>query len=145
MKGRASFGGTATAVWRPGSDHLARSRLAAAMKRWGFATLDELHRASVDRPEWFWPAAAEDLGIPLRGPVTQVIDASRGHVFPQWFKGATLNVVESCVDRHAADPAQAVREALIYEGDGGQRRSLTFARTEDRGRPLCRRPAPVWV
>jgi acetyl-CoA synthetase len=127
MKGRALFGGTATAVWRPGAEHLARSRLAAAMTRWGVTTLEELHRASVDQPEWFWPAAAADLGIPLRGTVTQVIDASRGHVFPQWFKGATLNVVESCVDRHAADPAQAAREALVYEGDGGQRRSLTFA------------------
>ena len=127
MKGRASFGGSATAVWQPTAEHLARSRLAAAMKRWGFGSLEALHRASVDRPEWFWPAAAEDLGIPLRGTVTQVIDASRGHVFPQWFKGATLNIVDSCVDRHAADPAQAGREALIFEGDAGQRRSLTFA------------------
>jgi acetyl-CoA synthetase len=127
MKGRASFGGTAKAVWQPTAEHLARSRLAAAMKRWGFDSLEALHRASVDRPEWFWPAAAQDLGIPLHGTVTKVIDASRGHVFPQWFKGATLNVVDSCVDRHAADPLQAAREAVIYEGDGGQRRSLTFA------------------
>jgi acetyl-CoA synthetase len=127
MKGRALFGRDATAVWRPGAEHLARSRLAAAMKRWGFDSLEALHRASVDRPEWFWPAAAADLGIPLHGAVSQVIDASRGYVFPQWFKGATLNVVESCVDRHAADPAQSEREALVYEGDGGQRRSMTFA------------------
>ena len=54
------------AVWRPGPEHIARSRLAAAMKRWGFASLEEFHAASVDQPEWFWPAAAEDLGIPLR-------------------------------------------------------------------------------
>ena len=67
MKGRASFGGAGTAVWRPGAEHVARSRLAAAMKRWGIASLAELHRASVDRPEWFWPAAAEDLSIPLHG------------------------------------------------------------------------------
>ena len=114
-------------MWRPGAEHMARSRLAAAMKRWGFSSLEELHRASVDRPEWFWPAAAEDLGIPLHGKITEVRDASRGHVFPQWFKGATLNVVESCVDRHAADPVQAARTALVYEGDSGQRRTLTFA------------------
>ena len=116
MKGRASFGGVNTAVWRPGPEHIARSRLAAAMKRWGFTSLEELHRASVDRPEWFWPAAAEDLGIPLHGKIAEVRDESRGRVFPQWFKGATLNVVESCVDRHAADPVQAARTALVYEG-----------------------------
>jgi acetyl-CoA synthetase len=127
MKGRASFGASGAAVWRPGPEHLARSRLAAAMQRWGFATLEELQRASVERPEWFWPAAAEDLGIPLRGQVATVRDESRGRVFPQWFKGATLNVVDSCVDRHAADPVQAQRTAVVYEGDSGQRRSLTFA------------------
>src|ERR671935_2541431 len=104
MKGRASFGGPASAVWQPGAEQIARSRLAAAMKRWGFSSLEELHRASVDRPEWFWPAAAEDLGVPLRGKVTKVLDDARGRAFPQWFKGATLNVAESCVDRHAADP-----------------------------------------
>ncbi|GAA4353711.1 AMP-binding protein [Variovorax defluvii] len=126
MKGRASFGNADAAVWRPEAGHLARSRLAAAMKRWGFATLEEFHRASVDRPEWFWPAAAEDLGIPLRGKVETVRDEARGRVFPQWFKGATLNAVESCVDRHASDPVQAQQTAVVYEGDSGQRRSLSF-------------------
>jgi acetyl-CoA synthetase len=126
MKGRASFGRPEIAVWHPGAEHLARSRLAKAMKRWGFSTLEEFHQASVDRPEWFWLAAAEDLGIPLHGKAALVRDASRGHAFPQWFKGATVNAVESCVDRHAADPAQAQRTAVVYEGDSGQHRSLTF-------------------
>ena len=31
------------------------------------------------------------------------------------------------MDRHASDPVQAAREAVVYEGDSGQRRSLTFA------------------
>lgn len=126
MKGRASFGSSG-AVWYPGEEHISRSRLAAAMKRWGFSSLEEFHRASVDRPDWFWAAAAEDLGIPLRGQVHTVRDESLGRAFPQWFKGATLNAVESCVDRHAADPAQAQRAAVTYEGDSGQQRSLTFA------------------
>lgn len=127
MKSRALFGSPEAAVWRPRPEHLARSRLAAAMKKWGFATLQQLHEASVERPEWFWPAAAEDLGIPLHGQVKAVKDESRGRLFPQWFTGATLNVAESCVDRHAADPVQAQRTAVVYEGDSGQRRSLTFA------------------
>lgn len=127
MKGPARFGSADAAIWRPTAANLERSRLAAAMKRWGFSSLEALHQASVDRPEWFWPAAAEDLGIPLHGAVEAVQDESRGRIYPQWFKGATMNVVESCVDRHAADPAQAQRTAVVYEGDSGQRRSLTFA------------------
>lgn len=127
MKGSARFGNTQSAVWHPSAANIARSRLAAAMKRWGFSSLESLHQASVDQPEWFWPAAAKDLGIPLHGSVDAVKDESRGPMYPQWFKGATMNVVESCVDKHAADPVQASRLAVVYEGDSGQHRSLTFA------------------
>src|SRR5438876_2343869 len=126
MIGRARFGSADAAVWRPGPEHLARSRLAAAMKRWGYASLDELHRASVDDPHWFWPAVAEDLGIPLAGAPRAVCDASRGRAFPKWFAGATMNIVAS-LDRHAADARSAQRDAIVYEGDSGERRSLTFA------------------
>ncbi|WP_240975345.1 AMP-binding protein [Paraburkholderia aromaticivorans] len=97
------------------------------MKRWGFSTLEEFHQASVERAQWFWAAAAEDLGIPLKGKPHAIRDEAQGRVLPQWFTGATLNVVESCVDRHAAHPVQARREAVVYEGDFGQRRQLTFA------------------
>ena len=72
MLGRALFGHADAAIWQPGPEHIARSRLAAAMKRWSFSTLEELHAASVDKPDWFWPAAAEDLGIPLRGKIQTV-------------------------------------------------------------------------
>jgi acetyl-CoA synthetase len=63
MLGRADFGKPQAAVWLPRPEHFARSRLAAAMKRWGFDSLTALHRASVDRPDWFWPAAVEDLAF----------------------------------------------------------------------------------
>lgn len=127
MLGRACFGNVGAAVWRPGPQHFARSRLAAAMKRWGYPSLEALHRASVDDPAWFWPAVAEDLGIPLAGTVHALCDASRGRAFPRWFAGATMNIAASCVDRHAEDARSAQREAIVYEGDGGQRRSLSFA------------------
>ena len=127
MLGRALFGRADTAVWQPGPEHIARSKLAAAMKRWGFASLEAFHAASVDRPDWFWPAAAEDLGVPLRGQVKTVRNEAAGREFPRWFEGTSLNVVWSCVDRHAADPVQSQRKAVVYEGDSGQHRSLSFA------------------
>src|SRR5690554_6602531 len=120
MLGSNRFGAPGAAVWRPGPEHLARSRLAAAMRRWGFDSLEAFHKASVERPDWFWPAAAEDLGIPLRGQIKTVRNESAGRELPRWFEGAQLNVVWSCVDRPAADPALASTKAVIYEGDSGQ-------------------------
>jgi acetyl-CoA synthetase len=126
MLGRAAFGSGEGAVWRPTQEHIERSRLAAALKRWGFSSLTQFHAASVDRPDWFWRAAVEDLAIPLVGVPKAVRDEAGGREFPRWFPGTTLNVVTSCVNRHAGDPSQAQRAALVYEGDSGQRRTLTF-------------------
>ncbi|MDO5680541.1 MAG: AMP-binding protein [Pelistega sp.] len=129
MKGRASFGRTEGAAWIPTTTHFDRSRLAAMMKRCGFTSLEEFHHASIDNPEWFWAEAAKDLGIPLRNLPTPgpVIDETEGRAFPKWFNGSRLNIVESCVDRHAENPLLANRIAVVYEADNGIRHSLTFA------------------
>jgi acetyl-CoA synthetase len=127
MLGRATFGRSEAAVWRPGPEHVARSRLAKALRRWGYSTPSDLHRASVDKPEWFWPAAVEDLEIPLRGKPLAVRDDASGRAFPRWFGGCTINIVDSCLERWAREPAHANRPAVVYEGDSGQRRQVTFA------------------
>ena len=126
MRGRAVFGKPEEAVWRPSPEDLRRSRLAQAMKRWGYTSLTELHRASVDRPEWFWKVALDDLGITSAAPWTAVSDKSAGRKFPAWFPGARLNIAAHCVDRYAVRPEHSNRVAVIYEGNSGARRSLTF-------------------
>lgn len=130
LKGRIRFGRADMAVWRPTQEHLERSKLATSMRRWGFSTLEDFHRATVEDPDWFWPAAAEDLGVVFQGTRTAVRDASRGHAFPRWFTGQQLNAVWSCLERHARDAQLADREAVVYEGDIGQRRALTFAQLQ---------------
>ncbi|WP_081074251.1 AMP-binding protein [Burkholderia diffusa] len=127
MLGRARFGDPAAAVWHPTQENIARSRLAAAMQRWGFSSLSAFHAASVDKPDWFWPAAAEDLGVRLEGEARSVRDEAGGRAFPRWFDGATFNAVWGCVDRHAGDSARSAQLAVVYEGDSGQRRTLTYA------------------
>lgn len=126
MRGRAAFGDSSAAVWWPGEADTGRSRLAKAMAKWGFNSLAEFHAYSVDHSEWFWAAAAEDLGIPLKGPYSVVRDDARGRELPVWFSGATLNVVDACVECNARDPEQAARPAVIFESDSGQGRSLSF-------------------
>jgi acetyl-CoA synthetase len=130
MKGRSLFGTASGAAWVPTERHIARSKLASAMKRWGFATLQEFHRATVDKPEWFWPAAAEDLGFEFEGAAKSLRNADKGFAFPRWFEGQRCNAVRGCLERHARDPERAKQAAVVYEGDMGQRRSLTYAQLQ---------------
>jgi acetyl-CoA synthetase len=56
------------AIWVPDDAHVKRSRLLAALKRWGYADVEEMHRASIEDPETFWRAVVEDLDVTFATP-----------------------------------------------------------------------------
>ena len=126
MEGTGLFAAPSDPVWTPGPAQLERSRLLAAMRRWGYGNIADLHRASVDDPEWFWRAVADDLDIAFSEPFERARDESAGKPFPRWFTGGRINVAALCAHRHAPGPL-AGKEAVVYEGDSGQRRALTYA------------------
>lgn len=121
-------------AWNPGREVRDRSRLLAAIRKWGIGDSDEavaeLHRRAAANPEWFWQAAIEDLGVEFSTPFEQVVDESAGKPFPKWFPGGRINVAELAALRHARGPL-ADKTAVIYEGDQGQRRTLTFGELAD--------------
>jgi acetyl-CoA synthetase len=126
MRGFGLVAAAEAPAWQPGQAERDRSRLLQAMRRWGFTDPGELHRASVDDPEWFWRAVVDDLDIRFSTPFERILDDSQGKPFPCWFTGGRLNAADLCAHRHAAGPL-ATKDAVVYEGDSGQRRTLTFA------------------
>ncbi|MEV0493025.1 AMP-binding protein [Streptomyces atratus] len=120
------FAAPAEPAWVPGDAERGRSRLLRAMERWGISDIQELHTRSLRDPEWFWRAVVEDLDITFTTPFEAVRDDSDGHEFPRWFVGGRLNAAELCAHRHAMSD-RATRTAVVYEGDAGQRRTLTYA------------------
>lgn len=129
MQELGSSGTTQRPAWTPGEFDRKRSRLLAAARKWGFDDLGELHRVSVDDPEWFWRAVVEDLNIEFSKPFDRVLDASEGKPFPRWFTEGRINIATLCAHRHAAGEWSG-KEAVVYEGDSGQRRALNFAQLE---------------
>ncbi|HEU5193928.1 MAG TPA: AMP-binding protein, partial [Methylomirabilota bacterium] len=117
---------TDSIVWRPSKEHLEKSRIARFMKAHGVATLEELQRRSVADLEWYWDAVVKDLGLRWSAAYTRVLDASRGIEWPTWFPGGRLNFTDNCVDRHV-DAGRGSKPAIIWEGDDGQSRTLTYA------------------
>jgi acetyl-CoA synthetase len=66
-----------------------------------------------------------ELGIEWFEPYSQVLDASRGVEWARWFTGGKLNIAWNCLDRHASGAARD-RLAIIWEGEDGSIRTLTF-------------------
>ncbi len=117
-------------VWRPNPDVAARSRIGRFMTAHGLSSLAALQRRSVDDPEWYWDAVSRDLGLAWSRPYERVLDGSRGIAWPTWFPGGRLNLAANCVDRHLDGPRRD-QPAVIWEADGGETRSLTYAELAD--------------
>jgi acetyl-CoA synthetase len=113
-------------VWTPTDDVLEQANVVRLMRRQGVSDYAELVRRSIDNPEWFWPAAIEDLGLEFFEPWTTVVDATRGPEWATWFDGGTLNIAWNCVHRWTTSP-RATAEAVVGLDESGTRRSLTFA------------------
>jgi acetyl-CoA synthetase len=109
-------------VWRPDEKTLARPNVVRLMRRHGCSDFRELLTRSIDDPEWFWPAAIDDLDIEFFEPWTQVVDRSRGPEWATWFVGGKLNIAWNCVHRHSSE-----RIAAVFRGEDGVRRELSFA------------------
>ena len=90
-------------VWQPDAETLERANVVRLMRRHGLDDYRELVQRSIDDPEWFWPAAVEDLGIEFAERWTQVLDASRGPEWTTWFVNGKLNIAWNCVHRWAAE------------------------------------------
>jgi acetyl-CoA synthetase len=86
------------------------------------AEYEALYKQSIDDPEAFWAKAAGELDWFKRWD--KVLEGS----FPsaKWFTGGKLNLSYNCVDRHALG-ARARKTALIWEGEPGEVRRLTYA------------------
>jgi acetyl-CoA synthetase len=77
-------------------------------------------RADAD-PEAFWASFASELE--WSRPWTSVLEWESPHA--KWFVGGQLNVSVNCLDRHVRT-ARRNKAALIWEGEPGDRRTLTY-------------------
>jgi acetyl-CoA synthetase len=113
-------------IWEPSPEVIERSRLQAFIQRHGLNGYPELVGRAAADPAWFWGAAVEDLQIPFYEPFTEVLDTSAGVEWARWFRGGQMNVVHGCLDRWVESGA-GDRPALIWEGEPGEVRRLTYA------------------
>jgi acetyl-CoA synthetase len=87
---------------------------------------EQMYKRSIDDPEAFWADAAKDLH--WFKPWDKVLEWDLP--WAKWFVGGQLNLSYNCVDRHALGKRRD-KTALIWEGEPGEVRSLTYAQLHD--------------
>src|SRR3546814_719340 len=90
-------------------------------------TAELYERAAADR-EGFWADQAREL-LHWHTPFTQVLDWTNPP-FATWFADGELNVAYNCLDRHV-DAGNGDRVALLWEGEPGDERRITYAELTD--------------
>jgi acetyl-CoA synthetase len=90
----------------------------------------DIYVRAAANPELFWAGFAEALD--WMEPWTEVLDWQPPHA--KWFVGGKLNVSVNCLDRHVKT-AHRNKAAIIWEGEPGDRRTLTYF---DLHRDVCR-------
>lgn len=113
-------------IWEPAPEFIERTNVYRFMQRLGIGAYPDFIRYSQDHLEQFWDEMARELGIEWFEPYTQVLDASRGAEWARWFVPGKLNIAWNCLDRHAGGAARD-RVAIVWEGEDGRTRTLTFA------------------
>jgi acetyl-CoA synthetase len=84
--------------------------------------LDEARAAEAQGPDHYWAWAAGHQR--WHKPWDVLREGSFGSL--RYYAGGLLNVADNCVDRHAEDPARSTRDAIIWEGEPGDVRRLTY-------------------
>ncbi|WP_020098193.1 acetate--CoA ligase [Microbacterium sp. 11MF] len=92
----------------------------------------DLYDAAADR-EAFWAEQARNLH--WHTPFTRTLDWSNPP-FATWFEDGELNVAYNCLDRHV-EAGLGDRVALLWEGEPGDERRVTYAELTDEVKRLA--------
>ena len=126
-------------TWHPPADAWATTRVGRFGSEHGFDDLDALRDRSIDDPGWFWDAVVQHLGIPFATPYDRGARRLRRHPV-----GALVHRRPHQPRRRAAATAGPTptpdAEAIVWEGEEGDTRTLDLRAAARRGRragPAC--------
>jgi acetyl-CoA synthetase len=103
-------------VFPPPAEFSARAHIKS------LAEYEALYKQSIEDPEKFWAGVARELH--WFKPWDKVLEWDLP--WAKWFVGGKINLSYNCLDRHL-NGARRDQAALIWEGEPGEIRRLTYA------------------
>ncbi|AFS52354.1 acetate--CoA ligase [Leptospirillum ferriphilum] len=94
----------------------------------------KVYQESIDDPAGFWGRIATELE--WFTPWTSVLDWDPQTYTGRWFPGGTTNISHNALDRHVAK-GYGNKVALIWSGDSGEERVITYSQLLDSVERLC--------
>lgn len=102
-------------VFKPSPEFAKKARIGS------MAEYRKLYAESIERPDKFWAREAGELHWLKKW--SKVLEWKLPYA--KWFVGGKINASQNCLDRHLDTP-RANKAALIWEGEPGEKRVLTY-------------------
>ncbi len=112
-------------AWTPSAEVVAAANWTDFVRYCGLPDYAALAAKSSAEPEWYWRALAGWLGFRFRATPNRMMDLTDGIAYPRWCTGGTANLYDSTVGATVEQAPE--RAAVIWEGEDGRRRSLSYA------------------
>jgi acetyl-CoA synthetase len=113
-------------AWRPTDEVISRAQLTRFISLCRLKSFDDLYHRSIEDIEWFTEQLLRFLEIQFDRPYSRIVDLSRGIQWPRWCVDAQVNITKSCLDRWIEDEETARTPAVIWEGEEGEVRRLSY-------------------
>ncbi len=113
-------------AWEPTEDVVARAQLTRFLRFCGLASFAELQERSTSDVAWFTEQVLKFLDLRFDRPYTRVVDLSGGKPWARWCVGGQLNITVNCLDRWAEDEERGFQPAIVWEGEEGGTRELSY-------------------
>ena len=113
-------------AWQPDETVKARAQLTRFLSFCEMDSWDALYRRSIEDVAWFHAQLLRFLDLRFDRPYRRIVDLSRGIQWPRWCVDGQLNITKSCLDRWIEDDETAQRPAVIWEGEEGAVRTLSY-------------------
>ncbi len=111
-------------AWFP-DDQNRNTNLHRLLDRLNLDTYEALHRFSVTQKAEFWKTMADMLYISFHHPAKETLKINHGPEHAQWFKGARMNIAESCFQATPEKPA------ITYGDESGKLNHLSYGELRD--------------
>ncbi|MEI4790642.1 AMP-binding protein [Bacillus sp. FJAT-53060] len=118
-------------AWVPEEQMIKKTRLDQWMKSLGFSTYHSFYQASIERTDWFWREAEKAVGIQWKEPYEAAL-GQHSFMWPKWYKGGTLNIIETAVDKWAEKIETKHQPAIIWGNEAGEEKSWSFLHLQEK-------------
>ena len=121
-------------AWLPDPGLSSSSNATGMLRALGATDWADMARIADLEPERFHQTLLRETGYRFFRPYERVVDESAGIEWARWCVGGTTNATLNALDRWRGTPTWD-KPALIWEGEGGGRRTLTYRELD---REVCR-------